>query len=326
MIKQFRILSPVNLVLLIAFTFFMRLALFVHLPDKLDFEFLEPYTKLLIQIPVGTSISPLTNVIIAAILVFFQAILFNTIVNKYSLLQKPSYLPALLYVTGSSLFLQFLIISPPLFCNFIILWIMDKFLKIGKLSNAIMVLFDIGMLIALGTLIYFPFIVLLLMLWLGLLLYRSFSWREWMSGLIGFLTIFFFVAVFYFWNDNLNQFYQIWKPLTNPFPSVLKINYNDYLVLIPVSVIIVLATLQLRDNFFRSFISTRKAFQLLFFMFVLALVSCYTKPDFRVYHFLLSVPPGAVLLAYYFFNAKKPWVYESLFAVLVLSIQYFLFV
>ncbi|RZL40486.1 MAG: beta-carotene 15,15'-monooxygenase, partial [Pedobacter sp.] len=39
-----------------------------------------------------------------------------------------------------------------------------------------------------------------------------------------------------------------------------------------------------------------------------------------------SVPPGAVLLAYYFSNAKKRWFYESLFAVLVLSIQYFLFV
>ena len=79
---------------------------------------------------------------------------------------------------------------------------MDKFLKMGKSPNAIMMMFDIGMLIALGTLIYFPFIVLLVMLWLSLLLYRSFNWREWVSGLIGFLTIFFFIAVFYYWNDN----------------------------------------------------------------------------------------------------------------------------
>jgi hypothetical protein len=100
----------------------------------------------------------------------------------------------------------------------------------------------------------------------------------------------------------------------------------DYLVLLPVSIIMILAILQLRENFFRSFISTRKAFQMLFFIFIIAAISFYTKPDFRVYHFLLTVPPGAVMLAYYFSNAKKRWFYETLFALLVLSIQYFSFV
>lgn len=326
MINQFRSLSPFNLLLLAAYTIFMRLAIFIHLPDQLNFEFLEPYAKLFIQIPLSNSFSPIANIFLAMVVTFVQAILFNRIINNHGLLAKPSYLPALLYVTGSSLFLQFLILSPPLICNFLLIWIMDKFLKIGKTANAMMTMFDVGMIIALGTLIYFPFIVLLIMLWLSLLLYRSFNWREWISGIIGFLTIFFFIAVFYYWNNNINQFYQIWRPLVNKFPSVLKINYNDYLVLIPISVIIILATLQLRENFFRSFISTRKAFQMLFFMFVVAILSFYTKPDFRVYHFLLCVPPGAVLLAYYFSNAKKRWFYESLFAILVLCIQYFLFV
>lgn len=326
MINQFRSLNPVNLLILVGYTIFMRLAIFIHLPNQLNFEFLEPFAKLMIQIPLTDTFSVTTNLIIAAAITFAQAILFNRVINNHGLLAKPSYLPALLYITASSLFLQFLILSPVLVCNFLLIWIMDKFLKIGKAPNAMMMMFDVGMIIALGTLIYFPFIVLLVMLWLTLLLYRSFNWREWIAGLIGFLTIFLFIAVFYYWNDNINQFYKIWQPLVNKFPSVLQINFNDYLVLIPVGLIIILAALQLRENFFRSFISTRKAFQMLFFMFVVAIISFYTKPDFRVYHFLLSVPPGAVLLAYYFSNAKKRWFFELLFALLVVSIQYFLFV
>jgi len=326
MINQFRNLNPVNLLILAAYAIFMRLAIFLNLPDQLNFEFLESYTKFFIQIPLTSTFSPAVNIFLATCITFIQAILFNRIINNHGLLAKPSYLPALLYITASSLFLQFLILSPPLICNFLLIWIMDKFLKIGKSPNAMMNMFDVGMIIALGTLIYFPFIVLLVMLWLSLLLYRSFNWREWVAGFIGFLTLFFFVAVFYYWNDNITQFYKIWRPLVNKFPSTLKINFNDYLVLIPISVIMILASLQLRENFFRSFISTRKAFQMLFFMFIIAIISFYTKPDFRVYHFLLSVPPGAVLLAYYFSNAKKRWFYESLFAVLVLCIQYFLFV
>ena len=189
-----------------------------------------------------------------------------------------------------------------------------------------MIIFDIGIIVAVGSLVYFPFIVMLVMIWLSLVLYRSFNWREWLSGLLGFAMVFFFLAVYYYWKDSIGSFYKIWLPLGNKFPSVFKINYNDYLVLVPVLVMMVLASIQLRENFFRSFISTRKAFQMLFFMFIVAILSVYTKPDFRIYHFLLCVPPGAVLLAYYLSNATKRWFYESLFLILVIAIQVFLFV
>lgn len=326
MINYFRTSNPVNLLLLFAYTFFMRIAIFMNLPDELSFEFLEPYAKFFIQIPLQHSFSPFANVLIAGLLVFLQSIIFNIVVNNHGLLSKPGYLPALLYITGTSLFMPFMILSPTLICNFLLIWIMDKFMKIGKSSNAIMIMFDIGMIIAAGTLIYFPFIVMLLMIWLTLLLYRSFNWREWFSGLVGFLIIFLFLGVYYYWNDKLAMFYKIWLPLANKFPATFAINYNDYLVLVPVAVMMILAMIQLRESFFRSFISTRKAFQMLFFMFLCGIVSVYTKPDFHLNHFLLCVPPGAVLLAFYFANATKRWFYESLFLVLVVAIQYFLFV
>ncbi|MCY1529175.1 hypothetical protein D9M68_643080 [compost metagenome] len=326
MINQFRNLSPINLLLLVAYAFFMRIAIWINLPEQFDFQLLEPYARFWTNAPILVDVSPALNVLLATLMVLVQALLFNAIVNRHNLLSKPSYLPALIYVTGSGLFLQFLVISPPLLCNFLLIWIMDKFLKIGKVQSAIMTMFDVGMLIALGTLIYFPFVVLLAMLWLSLLLYRPFNWREWLAGFIGFLTLFFIIAVLYYWNHNINQFFQIWKPLINKFPSAFQINYKDYLVLIPVALIMVLAALQLRENFFRSFISTRKAFQMLFFMFAVVMLSFYTKPQLNLYHFILTVPPGAVLLAYYFSNAKKRWLYESLFLILVFCIQYFLFV
>ena len=325
MINQFRNLNPINLLILFAYTFFMRIAIFAETPPELNFEFLEPYTKFFIQIPIQNTFSPSANVFFAGIIIYIQAILFNRVVNNHNLLNKPGFLPALMYITGASLFMPFLVLSPTLICNFLLIWMMDKFLKIGKSSNAIMIMFDIGMIIAIGTLIYFPFIVMLVMIWLALLLYRSFNWREWISGLVGFLTIFFFLAVYYYWNDSLSMFYKIWLPLANKFPSVFKIQNNDYLVLVPVVVMMVLAILQLREKFFRSFISTRKAFQMLFFMFLISIVSFYTKPDFNLYHFLLCVPPGAVLLDYYYSNAKKRWFYECLFLILVFAIQCFLF-
>lgn len=326
MINQFRILTPINILLLLVYTFFMRWAIYVNMPEGLNYSFLEFFQRLQIDISLTDSMSPLVNITIATLTVFVQALLFNRIINNHNLLVKQSFLPALMYVTASSLFMPFMLLSPTLMCNFLLIWMIDLFLKLGKAGNTTTMIFDIGMIIGLGTLIYFPFVGMLLLIFVSLMLFRSFNWREWLAGIVGFIIVFFFLAVWYYWENNLSAFYTIWKSFGNKFPSVITINYNDYLVLIPVFIILALATVILIENFYRSFINTRKAFQLLFFMFIIGLLSFYLRAEFRLSHFLLAVPAGSVLLAYYFSLAKIRWFYESLFIVFVLSIQYFLFV
>ena len=104
MINQFKTLNPINLLLLFAYTFFMRIAILSNPPERLNFEFLEPYTKFMIQIPLGNDFSTVSNILIAGILIYVQALIFNRIVNNHALMTKPSFLPALLYITAASLF------------------------------------------------------------------------------------------------------------------------------------------------------------------------------------------------------------------------------
>lgn len=325
MIKFFRTLQPINIILLIVYAIFMRLAIFYHLPNQLTTIYLEPYADQIFHLS-SLQLSPFSNIVIALFIVIIQALLFNFIVNKHNLLPKASYLPALMYVTGSSLFLPYLTLSPTLLCNFIVIVVLSKLLDLSKTSNAIPLVYDIGLLIAIGSLIYFPFTLYLIMIWLSLMLYRPFSGREWVSGIMGFLTIYLFVAVYYYWYNILPSFMDIWNPLTNNFAEILKINFNDYLTLIPLFILLILAFLNIREHFFKTFISTRKAYQVLFFFLLISLASYYTKPIAGIDHFLLCTTSGSVLLAFYFTTAKKVWLYETLFAIWVLSIQYSLFV
>jgi hypothetical protein len=324
MINLFRSLNPLNILLLAGVGILLRLGVLWQLPQKVNFEFIEPFARFLIDIPLENAFSPYLNVLIALILTLIQALIFNKIINGYNLLGKQTFLPALLYVTATSLFIPFVLLTPTLVCNFIVLWMIEKFLSIYRRAEVRSVMYDLGMMVALGTLVYFPFIAMMPLLWISLLIFRTFDWREWLAGIIGFITIFFFLAVYYFWNDSLAQFYNIWLPLTTPFPVVFHINWYDYLVLIPVLMILILGVFQLRSNFLRSFVQTRKSFQLLFFMLLLGLISFYLKSDFRVYHFLLCAPPAAVMMAYYFVQAgKKRWIYEGLYLLLVGFIVYF---
>ncbi|RZK61551.1 MAG: beta-carotene 15,15'-monooxygenase, partial [Pedobacter sp.] len=50
MINQFRKLNPVNLIFLLAYTFLMRIAIFYETPAQLNFDFLEPFARLLVNI------------------------------------------------------------------------------------------------------------------------------------------------------------------------------------------------------------------------------------------------------------------------------------
>ena len=302
----------------------LRLAVLAQLPDTLDFNFTEPFAIFLINVPLESFFTPFGDFCVALFLTLVQAFIFNKIINSYNLIGKPTFVPALIYVTVSSLFTPFVLLSPVLVCNFLVLLMIEKYLSIYRRDDVRSVMFDLGMIVAVGTLIYFPFIAMMVLLWISLIIFRPFNWREWLTGIIGFLTVFFFLAVYYYWNNSLNQFYNIWLPLSSKFQISFKINWYDYLVLIPVIIILVLGTFQLRSNFFRSFVQIRKSFQLLFFMLLLGLISFYLKPDFRIYHFLLCAPPGAVMMAYYFVQAgKKRWIYESMYLTLVGFIIYF---
>ncbi len=322
MIKQFRSHNPVNIIFLAGITLLLRAGIFFQLPDQVSVDFIEPFTRLLVPVP-ENNFPVLTNIYVAAFLLLIQSLIFNGIINSYNLLGKSTYLPALLYVSAGSLFTPFLILSPVLFCNFLILWMMEKFLSIYKRDEVRSVMYDLGMMVGLGTLIYFPFIAMLPVLWISLIIFRPFNWREWLAVVTGFITIFFFLGVFYYWNDSLDQFYRIWLPLASKFPTNLRINLYDTLVLIPVVSVLILGFFQLQKNFFRSVVYLRKSFQLLFFLFVTGLISFYLKEDLRLYHFLLCAPPAAVLMAYYFVHASSRWVYESMYIILVGGIVYF---
>lgn len=325
MINAFRTLNPLNIIGLCLMLILMRVGFIIHLPEKTEFNFVEPFARLLIPFSYESFFSSGYNLLFAAALILGQALWLNHIINHYNLLGKPTFLPALMYITLSSLFIPFLMLSPPLICNFLVIWMVDKLLQLYNGENAKATAFDLGMIVALGTLIYFPYIYMFLVVWAGLIIFRPFNWREWVSVLMGVITIFLFLAVFYYWNDRIDQFYKIWLPLGSKFPNRIQITYTNYLVLIPVILILVLAFYRLRQNFFKSYVLMRKAFQLFAFMFVVGALSFYVKANFQLSHFILCAVPASIGFAYYFLYAQKRWFYESLYFLLVISLIYFQF-
>lgn len=325
MINIFRTYNPLNLLWLAVLLVLLRLGYLFQAPPQIDFKFVEPFARSLFPVAYENSMSAIVNISLAAVLVFTQAILVNHLCNHYNTLAKPTFLPALMYVVTSSLFPPFLVLSSPLICNFLVIGMLYKLFGLYKGNEGQSTAYDLGMIVAVGTLIYFPFIYFFLIIWISLVIFKPFNWREWVAGVMGYATIFFFLAVFYYLSDRLDQFTAIWSPLGTHFPDKINISYYNYLVLGPVILILLLCLVKLRQNFFRSFVQIRKTFQLLFAVFIVGGFSFYVKEQFQLNHFLLCAVPAAIFFAYYFLYANVRWLYETLFFLLLAGIVYFQF-
>jgi hypothetical protein len=326
MINLFRNFNPLNIIWLAVLLVVLRISYLFFVPAQVEFVFVESFARGLVPVTYEHALSPGLNLLLAGILVFIQAILLNYVVNFYNVISKPSFLPALMYITVSSLFTPFLTLSPPLICNFLVIWMLYKLLAFYKGGEVKSNAYDLGMIVALGSVIYLPYIYFFLVIWVALLIFRPFDWRDWTAAIMGYITIFFFLAVSYYLTDHIDDFYKIWLPLGTRFPARIHIlNYYNYLLLIPVVVILILCLLRLRGNFFKSYILVRKTFQLLFLVFIIASLAFYVKSDFKLNHFLLCAVPVAVFFAYYFLYATSRWFYETLYFLLFAGIIYFQF-
>ncbi|MFB5945265.1 DUF6427 family protein [Albibacterium profundi] len=323
MINLFRRYTPVNLIYLIPIALLLCIGAFINVPIDLRPVFFAPALSNLIGNVYEKSITPESSILITLSLTILQGILLNHIISKYNLLGKVNYLTALIFVTLASIITPFLTLSSALLCNFLLIWMIDKLLSVYRAGEIMAVLFDMGLIIAVGSLFYFPFIAMFPVIWFALIIFRSFNLREWIVGVMGFITIYFLLFIIYLWFDMLDAFKMIWHPLTRTFPTSLNIDLYDYWVLLAPLFILILFIISIRQNFFKSLVFIRKAFQLLFFMLLLATVSFYLNSNLEEYHFLLCVAPLAIYMAYYFTHAKTRWLYESAFALLFLAILYF---
>lgn len=324
-ISQFRKYTQINILLLVLFGMVLCLGAFFHLPDNLLAVFFEPAISNFTGELFEKGITPEANVLLTLAVTVLQAIFLNYVVNEYGLVGRPGYLPALMYVTVASLILPFLVLSPIIICNFLSIWMIQKLLSLYRRTEIKPVMFDLGMIVAIGSLVYFPFVSMLLLLWISLYIFRAFNWREWVIPPIGFIAVYFLLATLYFLLDRLDEFYEIWLPFTYTFPTSINIDIYDHLVALPVLFILVLFLLTLRKHIFKSVVHIRKSFLLLFSMLVLSIVSFYLNPDLAVNHFLLCVPPVSIYMAYYFSFAGTRWFYESAYVFLLLAIIYFQF-
>jgi hypothetical protein len=261
-------------------------------------------------------------VVLAIILITFEAIYLNLLLNKYEVLYKATYVPSLFYVLLMSYSSDVIMFHPVILVNLILLPVLDRTFSLFKNEAPLSAIFDSCFLLSLCALIYFPSVLLLIFFLAALAFLRPFHLREWAVAVVGFSIPLYFLAVYAFYTDSFGQtvhdfasrfaFYRIERAtLTKPF--IIFLSYFGFIFL--------LAVIKLRGNFYKNSIRTRSEQQALLIFLVLVLIACFFSGKVSYTHFTLAAIPVCTFLGYFYTSIKHRLVLTEIsFWILVLLI------
>ncbi len=319
----FKANNPANTFLLLLYGALLKLPAFMHpvipLPQQTD-GFL--YKALLSQLaPIGRQL-PAIYPCLSFLLLFLQAIIFNQFANGQKLLPKPNYLIAMSFLLITSLFPEWNVLSSPLIVSFLLVWVWARLSALGHVKNVSGSLFNIGITIGITTFFYFPSIAFSALIIVGLLIIRPFQLTEWIIALLGIATPYYFLFSYVFLTDQ-------WQGYRFPGISVSLPHFVDSVQALAAIILVGFAAFVglyfIRKNLLRQLVQTRKSWNLVFLLFIIALFIPFINAshDFG-YWILCALPLSAFAAAAFYYPVLKwyPVLLHWLMVALVLAGSY----
>jgi hypothetical protein len=150
--------------------------------------------------------SQISYQIMALIFVYFQALLFNLIININNLFNERTLIPGLLYILFSTLFFDSLTLSPMLMgLTFLMLALHFIFLQMRSGTDDESVFYT-GVSIGIASLFCLPLCVFLFMAMISFFLFTGLNLRKFLILFISFLFPGLMASVYFLCNDSLGLF------------------------------------------------------------------------------------------------------------------------
>ncbi|HRW62875.1 MAG TPA: DUF6427 family protein [Bacteroidales bacterium] len=264
------------------------------------------------------------SVFVAFSLVVIQSVVLIQFNKRNIVINYRTYLPAFFYIIIASSFIPLQRFNPVLIGSFFIFIAISFVYTTYRVDYALNNLYLAGFFIAIATLFYAPFAIFIVILWISLLILRPFIGREWVVGILGFLTPVFFVFTFYFVFQEkmllvyIDRFLQSFTFIKQFY----SIHLSYYLLFGFIALLILFASYNLIVDMQKKKIKIRKYFMLNWWIFFLgALLFILLKNVSYEIIFLLAIPIS-FLFSDYVYSVRKNWVLNSILTIFLALLFY----
>lgn len=327
MLNIFRNYNPYSVIALFLVTIFLKLGILIHPETVLIADNSQVVWRKLAGIfetLLGGSGFLIT--FFALVNLFGQAIFLNRIANRHHLFPKSTYLPALTYILLSSLVREWNYLSAPLMANWLLLAILSGALQLYSASDVRKKIFNVGCFVSLAAMLLFPNIVFVLLLLLALGILRPFKAAEWMVGLLGIITPFYFLAGILFLSGDL----ALMKQMISIGFSLPRQPANPAPLLAASGLILAYMALgffYLNGFMGRMLFQNKKWWWVVIAAFLIALPAGVFSLAKGYNQWMTALAPATFIMANIWFEDRRKWistVYCYLFVAVILFTQWYL--
>lgn len=262
------------------------------------------YSSFLIWLKVTFADFPAIFGIISFVLIFLQAIFFNKAVNDQRMLQKPNYLTGMAYLLLTSIFSEWFSLSAALMVNTLLIWVWSKLCTLHNNHSGKATIYNIGLAIGVACFFYYPAIIFTLLFVCGIALTRPFRLNEWLIGLIGIATPFYFFCAWLFLTGQWNTYQLPSASLTRP---VFEESRWAMAAIILVTLTVLLGIYFIQNNMRRQIVQTRKSWQLIYIYMIIAAFVPFLNGAGSFTGWILLAVPVSLITASALFYPEKRW-------------------
>ncbi len=265
---------------------------------------------------------PFLGITASFLFMIIQAFLFNKVITEKNLVDRNSQLPALLFMVLMSSSFSLFGIHPVWFANLFLILALDKIFDVFTEEEVYLEIFNVGFLVSFASLFYLPALFFILLLVASLLIYFFVNIRALLASIMGLITPYIFVVLYYYWFDMLEEkaaeivvFAQPLDLLSfqpEPFAWVSIIIFG-FVGLVSVFKIY-FGTLPDKP------VRIRRRYKLLLVYLIVALLSvAFSGNHIHIHHGVIMVPLAGIIAGFFQENKKMFWS-ELFFSLILLLI------
>ena len=241
--------------------------------------------------------------------------------TKYFFITVRTQLPALVYLLLITCIIPLQRFNPVLISSAILIFIINRLFASYKYEGLALHYFDAAFMAAISSLFYVYSIYFIAFIWIGLLIFRTFRWREWLFSVIGMAVPYLFIFAYYFYiGKNIKQeFITLFSSFTG---KEMQVNYT---IEFRIYILYVLFLILISSAFMiRSFdikkIQGRKFFLFFFWAFIVSLLFYFIVPSVGIEIFYIVSIPLSYLIGHYFIFASENWINNVLFILMLAGV------
>lgn len=297
--------NSANTLILLIYGLVLKFGIFLHPLGPLvqpDDHFLYTWLIGFLQ---PMHLGPTVYSLFAFLLLYSQALLFNRICNAQKMTARPNYLTAMAYMLITSLIVEWNYFSAPLLINSLLIWVFYRFNTLYNSNKPGTVIFNIGLIMGVVTLLYQPAIVFSLFVLMALFIIRAFRIQEWLIALLGITTPYYFLGILLYLSNQWE-----WRKLQPnisfslpPMPSSFYITVSIILLVLP----FIAGGYFVQNNLSKMFIQVRKSWSLLLVCLIISMLIILVNGGNNYVNWLLCVVPLAAFHGAAYFYSSSRW-------------------